>query len=46
MNEDKRCKDCKYAFEIAVAPDDIWCDLDKLEYSADMRACHAFEEEE
>jgi len=46
MNEDKKCEDCKYAFPIAVAPTDIWCDLDKLDYAADMQACQSFEEEE
>lgn len=46
MNESKRCKDCKYAFETAVDPNDIWCDLDKLDYSAKMQACQSFEEED
>ena len=46
MNEDKTCKDCKYAFDIAVAPNDIWCDLDKLDYWEGKMACGQFAERE
>lgn len=44
MNEDKKCKDCKYAFRIAVAPNDIWCDLDMVDYWAEKMACNSFDE--